>query len=697
MNSANSAPLPVSGWLGLDVGGTFTDLVYIDGTGQMSWIKTPSTPSDPGVSTLNGVDELLAAGLLSADELDRLHHVHGTTLATNTVIERKGADVGLITTMGFRDILELQRLWVPNPLDFRSQRPAPLSARALVKEVAGRLDGGGAEREPLDEAATLAAARELVAAGAAEIVVCFIHSFRNSAHEARAVELINTALPDVAVHSSAAIWPQAREFERATLAMINAYVRPRISAYVDTLTTGLAERGILTPPRSARSNGGIESSAAIRQRPVVALLSGPAAGVAGAVRIAQEAGWDRADLITLDIGGTSADIGVIRNGQAVLSSEERIADFPVLIPTVAVSSIGAGGGSILSLDAAGALGVGPRSLGADPGPACYGRQDTVPGLTDAFLLAGWVSETERLGGKIPLRPKNAHKASAPLAEALGCSLGELADGAISIAIAMMASETMRVLARRGVDAPEFRLMAFGGAGPLLGALLADEVHIREVLIPPSPGALSALGAALADAETDFVFPIYERIDRLEGEGLVETARGLSREGAEWLANESRSISISSSTMQWAADMRYDGQGYDVEVALATEWVESGDLAAIARAFHAAHLNAYGHASLDRRPVMKELRLHVVGHLTKPAQIRLHSYGSSGKKGERLIRVKGQEVTATIWPRDLLTPHSVVEGPAVIEQLDTTTLVPPGWAARGIGLGSLLLTKGTAHV
>jgi len=431
------------------------------------------------------------------------------------VIERKGAKVGLITTQGFRDILELQRLWVPNPLDFTSVRPTPLATRSMVSEVAGRLDASGAEIVPLDEAAVVEAARDLAARGAEELVVCFLHSFINPVHEKRAAELIRASLPEVPVHASAAIWPQAREFERATLTIINAYVRPRMSAYVDQLSDGLRARGVATEPRSARSNGGIERTETIRHRPVVALLSGPAAGIAGAIRVAEEAGWTGADLVTLDVGGTSADIGVIRGGQAVLSSEEHVADFPVLIPTVAVSSIGAGGGSILSIDAAGALRVGPRSLGADPAPACYGKQDEIAGLTDAFLLAGWVGESERLGGKIRLKPENARRAVGRLAAKLGCTAEDVADGAISIGIAMMASETMRVLARRGVHAPDFRLVAFGGAGPLVAALLAEEVHIGTVLIPPSPGALSALGAALADVESDFVHPVYRRLGSLD--------------------------------------------------------------------------------------------------------------------------------------------------------------------------------------
>lgn len=680
----------VSGWLGLDVGGTFTDLVLIDDQGVLSWIKTPSTPREPGFSTLNGVDELRASGRLKPESLASLHHVHGTTLATNTVIERRGATVGLITTEGFRDLLELQRLWVPNPLDFTSQRPQPLARRSLVREVPGRLDAAGNEIRALDEAALLDAAEELVAGGAQEIVICFLHSFINPAHERRAKALVEERC-GVPVHASAEIWPQAREFERATLAVINAYVRPRISAYVDQLSGGLAERGIGTEPRSARSNGGIERSASVRERPVVSLLSGPAAGIAGAIRIAQEAGWGKADLITLDVGGTSADIGVIRDGAAVLSSEEHIADFPVLLPTVAVSSIGAGGGSIVWIDEAGALKVGPRSLGADPAPACYGNQNEIAGLTDAFLIAGWVGENEKLGGKISLRPENSQAAMAPLAERLGCSIEDVADGAISIGIAMMASETMRVLARRGVDAPEFRLVAFGGAGPLVGALLAEEVHLDSVLIPPAPGALSAFGAALADVESDFVRPVYTRIRDLDPSVLVEAAEQMEQAGKEWLVHEGKVIPLAGSSLLWSADIRYDGQGYDITVPVDRAWLADRDTASIVRAFHETHRQVYGHASLERQVWLKELRLHVVGTVRKPTTIKLSSYGSTGHAGSRVIRIGGQLVTARIHPRDKLgdTP---VAGPAIIEQLDSTTLVPPGWTARSIGLGSLLLER-----
>jgi N-methylhydantoinase A len=471
-------------------------------------------------------------------------------------------------------------------------------------------------------------------------------------------------------------------------------VRPKISAYIQQLRTGLADRAISTEPRSARSNGGIERSTTISQRPVVSLLSGPAAGIAGALHVARQAEWNNADLVTLDVGGTSADIGVIRNGAAVLSSEEHIADFPVLLPTVAVSSIGAGGGSIIWVDDAGALKVGPRSLGADPAPACYGHQKDVPALTDAFLLAGWLGEAEKLGGKIRLNAEFARSALASVATALNCSIEDAADGAISIGIAMMASETMRVLARRGVDAPEFRLVAFGGAGPLVGGLLAEEVHISSVLIPPAPGALSALGAALADVESDFVHPVYSRISELDAAALSIASKEMERRGEDWLVGEGQSIPLRSRSSQWSADMRYDGQGYDVSVPINREWLANDDLPAIAGAFHQSHKQTYGHASLERQVWLKELRLHVIGSIKKPTEIRLRTYGSTGHGGRRTLRIGGQEVTAAIYPRDLLDAKPI-SGPAVIDQLDSTTLVPPGWTARAIGLGSLLLERTTA--
>ncbi len=383
--------------IGTDVGGTFTDLVFCTAAGEVHCFKVPSTPALPGESILTGVDEISAVLHPDATAWRAAHHTHSSTVATNALIERRGARVGLITTAGFRDLFELQRLAIPHPMRFDSRRPLPLVAREFVREVRGRLGADGAEVEPLHEQDVLDAARALAAAGVEIAVVSFIHSYRNPAHEQMARTLIRRAGIDLRVELSSDIWPQAREYERAVLTTINASVRPIVESYTGRLSEGLAERGLDVPARIARSNGGAEQARTIRERPVVALLSGPAAGVAGAADAAEDAGWVDADLMTLDVGGTSADIGVIRAGAPVLSSEEQVGDFPVLIPTVAVSSIGAGGGSIIWLDSTGSLKVGPRSVGADPGPACYGSGSIIPALTDAFLVAGLLTPGQRLG------------------------------------------------------------------------------------------------------------------------------------------------------------------------------------------------------------------------------------------------------------------------------------------------------------
>lgn len=679
----------ITGWLGLDVGGAFTDLVYIDEQGLLTRRKVPSTPSKPGQSTLDGVDLLIRVLGLVPETLARIQHVHSSTIATNTLIERDGATVGFITTSGFRDMLELQRLWVPNAQRYDSERPLPLVERRLVREVAGRLNAEGEEIEALDLAGVERAAADLVAAGVDGIVICFLHSFRNDAHEAAAAAAIRARWQGVSVSTSSEVWPQAREFERATLATIDTYVQPKIAAYVSQLTEGLVARGVTSDAFVARSNGGAEKAETVKNRPVVAVLSGPAAGVSGAARVAADAGWEAADLITVDVGGTSADIGVIRGGSPVLSPEEHIADFPILVPTVAVSSIGAGGGSLIWLDEAGSLAVGPRSLGASPGPACYGRQEDRPGMTDAFLLSGWLGTDQLLAGMLPLDIEKSRRAMAKVAGPLGWSIEEVADAAVSIGVAMMAAETMRVLARRGVDSPTFRLVAFGGAGPLIGALLADEVHIREVLIPPTPGALSAFGAATANAEGDLVQPVYTLLSRLSDSALPDAARSLDARSRAWLDEVAPGARLIGQEYDWAADMHYDGQGYDVTVRLKREWLETSDTAAIAEAFHAAHRLTFGHES--RRDIwLKELRVHVTGIVPKPGNIRLAPTDAPEALAPRQIRLNGEVMTATVHFRDAL--HHAVDGPAIIEQLDTTTLVPPGWRATTAPGDNLILTR-----
>src|SRR5690348_12254766 len=512
--------------LGTDVGGTFTDLAWCTPSGELHCFKLPSTPASPGQSILQGVDELYATLRPDGTTWQNVHHTHSSTVATNALIERRGARIGLITTAGFRDLFELQRLAVPHPMRFDSRRPEPLVSRALVREVRGRIGPDGAELEELNELDVTQAAQALQDAGIEIAVVALIHSYRNPVHEQQVREIVTRHGLSLRLELSSEIWPQAREYERSVLTALNASIRPTVEAYLDRLTAGLAERGLGLPPRVARSNGGAELAVTLRERPVVALLSGPAAGVAGAAATAEDAEWTAADLMTLDVGGTSADIGVIRAGRPVLSSEEQVGDFPVLVPTIAVSSIGAGGGSIIWLDPTGSLKVGPRSVGADPGPACYGTGSLIPALTDAFLVAGLLEPGQRLGGKLPLQLLPAREALGTIATQLATSVEDVADGAIRIAIAMMTAEASNVLARRGVDAPRFRMVAFGGAGPLLGALLAEELAIDTILIPSHPGALSALGAARADLEGDLVQPVYTMLGKTAPARLSDLLRTL---------------------------------------------------------------------------------------------------------------------------------------------------------------------------
>lgn len=680
-------------FLGVDVGGTFTDLVFFTPEGDVRCVKVPSTPAQPGRSTLAGLDEIRRSELLDDLAWRTLHHTHSSTVATNALIERTGAVVGMLTTSGFRDLFELQRLVTSHPLRFDARRPIPLIPRHLVRDVAGRIDAGGREVTPLDVAGVIEAARALRAEGAEILVVCFLHSYRNQAHERAARAALLEALPGLPVELSSDIWPQAREFERATLTAVNAHVRPIVESYLSDLERGLTERSVLTPVRVSRSNGGMELAATMRRRPVTALLSGPAAGVAGAAGEALGAGWIEADLMTLDVGGTSADIGVIRTGRPVLSSEEHVADFPLLLPTVAVSSIGAGGGSVLWVDRTGTLRVGPRSVGADPGPVSYGAPGAAqPALTDAFLQAGILASGQRLGGRLGLQAAPATAALTRLGESLGQSADEVADGSIRIAVAMMAAEATSVLARRGVDVPTFRMVAFGGAGPTVAALLAEAVHIDEVLIPTMPGALSALGAARARLEGDLVEPLYVVLGQEVAGQVAAALKRLLEQVEDWLREETATLAIGGSRIEIAAEMRYGSQGYDVAVPLDAAWLRDGRIDRVAAAFHAAHEDAFGHKDERAEVRLQELRAHVVGEVVAPGRPPMGWPETPSEPTRRELRLRARTMTAAVHQRAALVAGTRLTGPSIVEQMDTTTLLPPGWTALVLPSGAMTLRR-----
>lgn len=678
--------------LGIDVGGTFTDLALcIEGAAPLC-LKVASTPERPGFSTLQGVEELRRLAGCTDQEWRGLSHTHSNTVALNCLLERSGARLGLLVTAGFRDVLEIARLAVPEPARYDSRRAKPLIPRQLVAEVDERLDADGRRVRALSEPSTLAAAAKLRRLGCQALVICFLHSYKNPAHERQARALIKRRFPELGVDLSCEVWPQAREFERATLAIINAYIRPAVERQVELLTQGMAERGVRSPARGARSNGGMERLATLAERPVTALLSGPAAGVAGAAAAALEAGWDAADLMTLDIGGTSADLGVVRRGQPVLSTEEKISGFPILVPAVAVSAIGAGGGSIIWTDPAGTLKVGPKSTGAAPGPACYGAAENgVPAMTDAFLLAGLLNPERPLGGRLKLHEAPARRALAAVGQQTGLAAEQVADGAIQITTAMLAAESTSVLARRDLDLAQFRMVAYGGAGPLLAALVAEAVYMDAVLIPPAPGALSAWGAAGADLQGDFVQPVYQDLGRLDAKALRGLFAALSEQAAAWLKRESTDLEISHATIEYSAEMRYEGQGYDVPTVLQEEWLSKGKVEAVRDAFHEAHAGMYGHRNAEAPVWLQELRAHLTGYLPKPKPA-FAADPAAAPPAARRIRLRGELSEAQVLHRSAVTASRPIVGPAVIEQMDTTTLVPDGWTLSLADRGALVLNR-----
>ena len=683
-------------YLGVDVGGTFTDLAFYDESGELTCIKVASTPATPGLSTLQGVDELRRLSSCTDAAWSEMSHTHSNTVAVNCLIERTGAKLGLLVTAGFRDTLEIGRMTVPEPARYDSRRPVPLVPRRRVAGVEERIDAEGRIVKPLDEESAIAAAARLKELGCEILVICFLHSYKNPAHEREARSAIERRLPGLAVEISSDVWPQAREFERATLALVNAHIRPAVERQAKLLVGGMAERGVGTPARGSRSNGGMELLATMADRPVTALLSGPAAGVAGAAAAAADAGWTAANLMTLDVGGTSADIGVVRAGRPVLSAEERVADFPILVPTVAVSAIGAGGGSIVWVDATGALKIGPKSTGADPGPACYGLEGGgVAAMTDAFLLAGLLNPERLLGGRMELHPDRGRRALEEVGGQVGLPPEQVADGAIQVATAMLAAESTSVLARRDVDLSRFRMVAYGGAGPLVAALVAEAVYVSSVLIPPVPGTLSALGAAQADLEGDFVQPVYRALDDLDAAALNGALEDIRSQTAGWLEREAADLLVQHAVVEYSAEMRYEGQGFDVTVPIDEAWLAEGDSAAILAAFHDAHQRAFGHSHQGTPAWLQELRAHLTGRLPKPAPAALKSAEVGGEPSIRNIRLRGKEVEARIFDREDIAADSRIAGPAIVEQMDTTTLVPDGWMLTLAGNGALILERDAA--
>lgn len=652
--------------VGVDVGGTFTDFVVFDeAKGALIEFKIPSTGSEPAEAVVDGFRRLVEQGV------DPGHIVlfsHGTTVALNTLLQRTGARVGLIVTRGFRDVLQLRRLRITGAPGFDIRQPVPLVPRRHIREVDGRLLADGTEARPLDVGEVIAAATELAADGCEAIAICLLHAYRNRAHEQRAAQAVRQAIPGVHLTVSSEVWPQQREYERTEVSVINAHVAPVMERYFGSLAESLRDLGVSAHVLATKSSGGVMSAESAARRPVETLLSGPASGVVAAAWLGRAAGFD--GLVAFDMGGTSADVGLVEAGTVRTTTEATVGDFPVVIPSVDVSSIGAGGGSVATVDAAGVLKVGPRSAGSVPGPACYARGGQEPTVTDAYATLGVM--TALLGGEMTLDVGAARAACGRLGERLGLGADDAAEAILQVATANMYARLLPLMAQRGADPREFALLAYGGAGPTHAFRLAAEVGFTRVVVPASPGTFCALGCLLADVRADFVATVYADLGRMSEEELVEVFATLRRQAEGWL--EAEAVSVQGATIGLSADMRYGGQSYEIPVTLPAA-LGPGFAAAVRGAFHAAYERIYGAADPSLSIEIVNARARLLAATTKPVPARRVAIGGGGR-ARRVVRHNGVELDALVVARDELAAGQRLEGPAIVTQYDTTTFVPP---------------------
>ncbi len=692
--------------LGIDVGGTFTDGALVDETtGEMLIVKVPTTPVDPAIGFMTTVERALQRSHSSSDAVRLV--VHATTVATNALIEGKTARVGMITTKGFRDVLEIGRQIRSRLYDVHLTKPRPLVSRRWSFEVRERLDADGRILEPLDAEGVRQAVRKLKAEQVEAIVCCFLHAYINPAHERLAAEILRAEYPEALLSISSEVCPEFREYLRASTTAVNAAVMPIISRYLDALESRLQAQGISAPFYVMQSSGGVMSVQSAKQRPVYMVESGPAAGVIAAGAFALPHGYT--NVISFDMGGTTAKVGLIRDGQPQLSTEFEVggqaitplgegrgSGYPVRTPVIDLVEVGAGGGSEAWIDAGGALRVGPHSAGAVPGPVCYGQGGTTPTITDANLLLGRLNADFFLGGEIALDLEASRKAMmARCAQPLGLDPVQAANGIVEIANAHMMGAIRLISVQRGYDPRDFVLVAFGGAGPLHANALARELGLPTILIPPSPGIASALGLLMTDLKHEFVATRRQFLANLEPASLVGLFSAFERQGEALLGREG--IAPPQRHLVRTLDLRYRGQSHELTVAAPAGALTPQDLERVQEQFHEAHARAYGYAAREDPVELVNVRLTAIGVSPKP-RLKALPQGNGdfneAVKGERPVWFNETSgfTACPIVDRYRLRWGDVVPGPAVIEEVDSTTVVHPGYEALVDQYGNLLLRR-----
>lgn len=683
--------------LAIDIGGTFTDVVLLEAdTHRLAFVKAPTTPEDRSIGFFAGIDGVLTAAQAPAARVRSI--THGSTVATNAVLEGKGSRLGLITTLGFRDVLEIGRAYIPGIFTnfLRWQKPERLVPLERVRAVPERIAADGSIIAPLDEVATRQAIAELLEEGIESLAISLLHSYANPEHERQVEALARELAPGLFISRSSAVLPEYREYERTMTTVLNAYVMPTVDRYLGRIQEGLETKGLPAEIALVRSDAGVMSLATALERPVNTVLSGPAGGVLGASAVAAAAGF--ANVVSLDMGGTSTDVCLSTSGEPRLSTETWVSHYPVKVPIIDITTIGAGGGSIAAVSPSGALRVGPQSAGSEPGPVCYGRGGTLPTVTDANLVLGRLPDA-LAGGAVRLDREAARRAiEEHVARPMGLSVEAAALGIVRIVDENMLGALRVVSVQRGIDPRDLVLVPFGGAGPVHGAELARLAGIATMLVPPSPGVLSALGFLLADVKQVFTLTRVGLVGQLDEAAYQRELDRLIAEATAWLQREG--VPEGERAIEVALDLRYRGQAYELPIRVGLP-LDAAAWDAAAEHFHEEHKRRYGY---DQRHVPVEvvtLRVMAVGTLPKPSFTRRELGAPDAAAAilawRSVIFAQGTLETP-VYDRLRLEPGACLEGPALIVQPDCTTLMHPGQQAMVDSLGNLLVTTGAAaHV
>jgi N-methylhydantoinase A len=685
--------------IGIDIGGTFTDVALVDQpTGRIAVAKVPTTTADFGHAVMDGICRGLAAEAIAPPDVALL--AHATTVVTNALLEKKGARTGFIATRGFRDLLELRRSSRADLYDLLQDAPDVLIPRRFRYEITERIDALGRVVTPLAEDEVSALIDVIRAAGLETIAVSFLFSFLNDTHERRLGAALRRALPGVLVFLSCEVLPEIREFERASTTAVCAYVGPLLAAYLDRLSRATSELG-LPPLHVMGSSGGVVDIKEALRMPAMAVESGPAAGVIAAALAGRQ--LNRPNLISLDMGGTTAKASLIARGEVAVTAEYEVGGaghasrwmhgtgHPVRVPVIDLAEVSAGGGSIAWVDPGGALKVGPHSAGAVPGPVAYGAGGIAPTVTDADVVLGYLDDKTLLGGALRINAAAAERAIATeVAHQLGLSVSEAAARIVEVVNSNMAQALRIVSVERGQDPQEFSLIAFGGAGPVHAAALAEELHIPEVIIPPAPGAFSALGLVASDLKRDFSRTLYADLRQLDPGHLADVLAGMEAEGMHFL--EAANVPPERQALVRLADVRYRRQAYELTIPFSDSPVTHASLDALAAAFHEKHEQIYGHANPAEAVQLVNLRLTAIGHL--PAlTLRQRGEATAARKRERMAWFPGAGlVPVQVHWREGLMPGIAIAGPAIIEAMDSTTVVPPAWSAAIDALGYIRMER-----